>query len=57
MFKVNEKNNRIISLMSFLSLTCRLKTFFTPCSIVSIADFEYVMPIRIVKIFFAAVIK
>ena len=36
----NNKNSRMTSLISIWCLNCQLKTHFTPCSSVSLVDFE-----------------
>ena len=42
MFKVNNKNTRATSMMSFWCLYCKLWTYFITCSIVFITNFEQV---------------
>ena len=42
MFRVNNKDTRTTSLASFWCLCCLLWTYFTPCSSVSIVNFEQV---------------
>ena len=43
MFKVNNKDSRMTSMTSFWCLYCWLRTYFTPCSSVSISNFEHVI--------------
>ena len=43
MFKVRNKDTRAMSLASFWLLYCYLWTYFTPCSSVSIVNFEHVI--------------
>ena len=43
MFKVNNKDTRAMPLTSFLCLYCKLWTYFTLCSSVSIASFEHLI--------------
>ena len=43
MFKVNNKDTRTTPLVSLRCLYCELLTYFTPCSSVSIVNFEYVI--------------
>ena len=43
MFRVNNKDTRTTPLASFWCLYCLLWTYFTPCSNVSIVNFEYVI--------------
>ena len=48
MFKVNNKDTRTTSMASFWYLYCKLLTYFTPCSSVSIVNVEragYITPI------------
>ena len=42
MFKVNNKDTRTTPMASFWYLYCELGTYFTPCSSVSIVNFEQV---------------
>ena len=42
MFKVNNKDTRTTPLTSFWCLYCQFWTYFTPCSCVSIVNFEQV---------------
>ena len=42
MFKVSNKDNRTTPMASFWCLYCQLWTYFTPCSSVSIVNFEHV---------------
>ena len=42
MFKVNNKDTRTTPLASFWCICCLLWTYFTPCSSVSIVNFECV---------------
>ena len=44
MFKVNNKDTRTMPMASFWYLYCYLWTYFTPCSCVSIVNFEHVIP-------------
>ena len=57
MFKVNTKDNRMISLTSFWSLKFKHFTFSSIVSIVSIVDFEHLMRAGIVKKFFPVAIN
>ena len=41
-FKVNNKHTRTTPFGSFWFLYCQLKTYFTPCSSVSIVNFDQV---------------
>ena len=43
MFKVNNKGTRTTPMVSFCYLYCQLWTYFTPCSSVSIVNFEHVI--------------
>ena len=56
MFKVNNKDTRTTLLASFWYLYCKLRTYFTPCSSVSIVNFEHVIsdwePIKLVGLVF-----
>ena len=48
MFKVNNKDTSTTSMASFWYLYCKLLTYFTPCSSVSIVNVEragYITPI------------
>ena len=40
MFKVNNKDTRTTPLAAFWCLSCQIWTYFTPCSSVSIVNFE-----------------
>ena len=42
MFKVNNKDTRLTSMVSFWCRYCERRTYFTPCSSVSIVNFEQV---------------
>ena len=43
MFKVNNKDSRTKPIASFRCLYCLLWSYFTPCSTVSIVNFEHVI--------------
>ena len=45
MFKINNKDTRTTPLVSLRCLYYELLTYFTPCSSVSIVNFEYVIAI------------
>ena len=42
MFKVNDKDTKTTPIASFWCFYCELGTYFTPCSSVSIVNFEHV---------------
>ena len=43
MFKVNSKDTRTTLIASFCCVYCKLSTYFTPCSSVSVVNFEHVI--------------